>query len=107
MASNRPKSAKKSAPRKSVVGARQTKPPPDVLSSGAEFGLLSKRKIWITASAAAVFVVAVGFGFQLLNGGGPPSKGTGASLANFVCGETCARCQRSEAGRVRASSLGR
>ncbi len=97
MASNRPKSAKKSAPRKSVVGARQTKPPPDVLSSGAEFGLLSKRKIWITASAAAVIVVAVGFGFQLLNGGGPASKAPGASVATFVGSETCAGCHRAEA----------
>src|SRR5260370_1559474 len=83
MASNRPKSAKKSAPRKSVVGARQTKPPPDVLSSGAEFGLLSKRKIWITASAAAVIVVAVGFGFQLLNVGGPATTTPGPSAATF------------------------
>ncbi len=103
MASNRPKSAKKSAPRKSVVGARQTKPPPDVLSSGAEFGLLSKRKIWITASAAAVIVVAVGFGFQLLNGGGPASKAPGASVATFVGSETCAGCHRAEADRWRGS----
>ena len=64
MARNRPKSAKKSGPRKSFVGATQTKAPPDIPSSGTEFRPLSKRKIWIAASAAVVIVVAVGFGFH-------------------------------------------
>jgi predicted CXXCH cytochrome family protein len=103
MTRNRPKSARKSGPRKSVVGTAQTKPPPDILSSGAGFGLLSKRKIWIAASAAAVIVVAVGFGFQLLNGAGPARKASGASVATFVGSETCAGCHRAEAELWRGS----
>jgi hypothetical protein len=88
MARNRRKSAKKSAPRKSFVGATQTKPPPDIPSTSAKFGVLSKRKIWIAASVAAVIVVEAGFRFQFLNGGEPPRTAPGASVATFVGSET-------------------
>jgi hypothetical protein len=82
MARNPPKPARKSGPRKSFVGSTQTKPPPDIPSNGAKVGLLSKRKIWIAASAAAVTVVAVGIGFQFLNGGAPARKASSSLLKN-------------------------
>ena len=103
MTRNRPKATKKSGPRKSFVGGTQTKPPPDIPSTSAKVGLLSKRKIWIAASAAAVIVVAVGLAFQFLNGGAPARKASSASVATFVGSETCASCHRAEADLWRGS----
>jgi len=94
MTPNRPKSAKKSGSRKSSAGAMPTRLPQDPRSS---FNLLSKHKIWTAAALAAVIVVAIALGYQLLNGS------AGASAATFVGSETCAGCHRAEAELWRAS----
>ena len=91
MTPNRPKSAKKSGSRKSSAGAMQTRRPQDPRSS---FSLLSKHKIWTAAALAAVIVVAIGLGYQLLNGS--TRNMASASAATFVGSETCA-------GAIRAS----
>ncbi len=94
MTPNRPKSAKKSGSRKRPAGATQTMLPQDPRSS---FSLLSKHKIWTATALAAVTVVAIGLGFQLLNGDGSAGDAPGASVATFVGSETCAGCHRAEA----------
>ena len=98
MTPNRPKSAKKSGSRKSSAGAMQTRLPQDPRSS---FSLLSKHKIWTAAALAAVIVVAIGLGYQLLNGS--TRNAASASAATFVGSETCAGCHRAEAELWRAS----
>src|SRR5262245_35908122 len=94
MSPNRPKPAKKSGSRKSSAGAMPTRLPQDPRSS---FNLLSKHKVWTAAALAAVIVVAIGLGYQVLNGS------AGASAATFVGSETCAGCHRAEAELWRAS----
>ena len=88
MTGDRPKPAKKSGSRKG------TGLPQDPRSS---FSLLSKHKIWIATALAAVIVVAIGLGYQLLNGS--TRNMASASAATFVGSETCAGCHqaRSEA----------
>ena len=98
MTPNRPKSAKKSGSRKSSAGAMQTRLPQDPRSS---FSLLSKHKIWTAAALAAVIVVAIGLGYQLLNGS--TRNMASASAATFVGSETCAGCHRAEAQLWRGS----
>src|SRR5262245_22868642 len=94
MSPNRPKPAKKSGSRNRSAGAMQTRLPQDPRSS---FNLLSKRKIWAAAALAAVIVVAIGLGYQVLNGS------AGASAATFVGSEACAGCHRAEAELWRSS----
>ena len=98
MTPNRPKSAKKSGSRKSSAGAMQTRLPQDPRSS---FSLLWKHKIWTAAALAAVIVVAIGLGYQLLNGS--IRNMASATAATFVGSETCAGCHRAEAGLWRSS----
>jgi predicted CXXCH cytochrome family protein len=98
---NRRKSGSSGGSPKESVGASQTTRPEDVSTAAA--GLLSKRKIWIVAAVTAVIVVAAGFGFQLLNGGGTAGKAPRASVATFVGSETCAGCHRAEADLWRSS----
>jgi hypothetical protein len=99
---NRRKSATQGGSRKELVGASQTAPPQDILPTGAA-GLLSKRKIWVSAAVAVVIAGAVGVGFQLLNGRESARTAPGASVATFVGSETCAGCHRAEADRWRSS----
>ena len=89
MTPNRPKSAKKSGSRKSSAGAMQTRLPQDPRS---RFSLLWKHKIWTAAALAAVIVVAIGLGYQLLNGS--TRNMASASAATFVGSETCAGCHQ-------------
>ena len=89
MTPNRPKSAKKSGSRKSSAGAMQTRLPQDPRS---RFSLLWKHKIWTAAALAAVILVAIGLGYQLLNGS--TRNMASASSATFVGSETCAGCHR-------------
>ena len=98
MTPNRPKSAKKSGSRKSPAGATQTMLPQDPRSS---FSLLSKHKIWTATALAAVIVVAIGLGYQLLNGS--VRNMASASAATFVGSQTCAGCHRPEADLWRGS----
>src|SRR5262245_668704 len=98
MTPNRPKSAKKSGSRKSSAGAMQTRLPQDPRSS---FSLLSKHKIWTAAALATVSVVAIGLGYQLLNGS--TRNMASASAATFVGSEACAGCHRAEAELWRSS----
>jgi predicted CXXCH cytochrome family protein len=100
MARKRSRSAKKSGSRKSSASTTQTDLPQAPPPGGAEFSLLSKRTIWI-ASAAAVIVVAIGVGYQLLNGS--VRNAPSASVATFVGSETCAGCHRAEAELWRGS----
>ncbi len=51
--------------------------------------------IWIAVTLAALTVVAVGFGYQLLNGS--TAGAAPAAAATFVGSETCASCHRAEA----------
>src|SRR5262245_46405996 len=98
MTPNRPKSAKKSGSRKSSAGAMHTRRPQDPRSS---FSLLSKHKIWTAASLAAVIVVAIGLGYQLLNGS--TRNTASASAATFVGSESCVGCHQAQAQLWRAS----
>ena len=98
MTPNRPKSAKKSGSRKSSAGAMQTRLPQE---SRSRFSLLSKHKIWTAATLAAVIVVAIGLGYQLLNGS--TRNMASAAAATFVGSETCAGCHRAEAELWRGS----
>ena len=98
MTPNRPKSAKKSGSRKSSAGAMQTRLPQDPRSS---FSLLWKHKIWTAAALAAVIVVAIGLGYQLLNG----STRNMATAVTFVGSETCAGCHQGEAARSIGSAI--
>src|SRR5262245_27835330 len=91
MTPNRPKSAKKSGSRKSSAGAMHTRRPQDPRSS---FSLLSKHKIWTAASLAAVIVVAIGLGYQLLNGS--TRNTASASAATFVGSESCVGCHQAQ-----------
>jgi hypothetical protein len=100
MTPNRPKSTKKNGSRKSSVGAMQTRLPQDPRSS---FSLLSKHKIWTAAALAAVIVVAIGLGYQLLNGS--TRNMASASAATFVGSETCAGCHQGEAARSIGSAI--
>ncbi len=59
------------------------------------FSLLSKHKIWTAAALAAVIVVAIGLGYQLLNGS--TRNTASASAATFVGSETYAGCHRAQA----------
>jgi predicted CXXCH cytochrome family protein len=92
---NRRKPATKGGSRKATVGASQTTQPRDNPSTGANTGLLSKRKIWITASVAALAIVAIGLGLQLFKGS--VGKTSSAAAATFVGSETCAGCHRAQA----------
>jgi predicted CXXCH cytochrome family protein len=94
----RPKSAKKSGSRKSSAGAMQTRLPKDPRSS---FSLRSKHKIWTATALAAVIVVAIGLGYQLLNGS--IRNMASATAATFVGSETCAGCHRAQAQLWRGS----
>ena len=76
----------------------QTRLPQDPRSS---FSLLSKHKIWTAAALAAVIVVAIGLGYQLLNGS--TRNVASASAATFAGSEACAGCHRAEAELWRAS----
>jgi predicted CXXCH cytochrome family protein len=99
---SRSKSATKGGSPKETVDSSQTAPPQDI-SRGSAAGLLSKHKIWILAAVTAAIVVAIGFGFQLRNGGGTTGKVLDASVASFVGSETCASCHRAEADLWRSS----
>jgi predicted CXXCH cytochrome family protein len=92
MTPNRPKSAKESGSRKSSAGAMETRLPQDPRS---RFSLLWKHKIWTAAALAAVIVVAIGLGYQLLNGS--TRNMASAAAATFVGSEACAGCHRAEA----------
>src|SRR4051794_41085324 len=94
----RPKSAKKSGSQKSSAGAMQTRLPKDPRSS---FSLRSKHKIWTATALAAVIVVAIGLGYQLLNGS--IRNMASATAATFVGSETCAGCHRAQAQLWRGS----
>jgi predicted CXXCH cytochrome family protein len=98
-----PKSATKGGSRKRPVGASQTTQQQGIPRRGVDARLLSKRTIWIAASVAAVVVVAIGVGFQLLNGGGSAGNTPSASVATFVGSETCAGCHRAETDLWRGS----
>src|SRR4051812_37474477 len=91
MTPNRPKSAKKSGSRKRSAGAMQTRLPRDPRS---RFSLLWKHKIWTAAALAAVILVAIGLGYQLLNA---TRNMASAAAATFVGSETCAGCHRAQA----------
>src|SRR3954465_13316776 len=92
MTPSRPKSAKKSGSRKNSAGAMQTRLPQEPRS---RFSLLWTHKIWTAAALAAVIVVAIGLGYQLLNGS--TRNMASASAATFVGSETCAGCHRAQA----------
>ncbi len=103
MPHNRPKSATKAGSRKGSGAAPRAGRPQDSAAHARNAGLFSKRAIWIAASVAAVIVVAVGLGFQLLHGGGPARNAAGSAAAAFVGSETCAGCHQTEAQRWRGS----
>src|SRR6476469_11106494 len=96
MTPNRPKSAKKSGSRKRSAGAMQTRQDPR-----SRFSLLWKHKIWTAAALAAVILVAIGLGYQILNGS--TRNMASASSATFVGSETCAGCHLAQAQLWRGS----
>jgi predicted CXXCH cytochrome family protein len=102
LARSRNNSATKGGSPKETVGSPQTAPPQDI-SPGSAAGLLSKRKVFILAAVAVAIVVVIGFGLQLLNGGGTAGKAPDGSVAIFIGSETCAGCHRVEADMWRSS----
>jgi tetratricopeptide (TPR) repeat protein len=80
-----------------------TKPPQGAASHARHAGLLSTRTIWIAAAVGIVIVGAIGFGFQVLHGGGAAGNSSEASGASFVGSETCAGCHQEQAKQWRGS----
>src|SRR5208282_1882157 len=99
----RRKAAAKNGSPKKTAGASPNGLPPDASPGPTENGLLSKRKIWIAASLAAMVVAAIGLGLYLLNGSETAWNARSASVATFVGSDTCAGCHRAEAERWHAS----
>jgi predicted CXXCH cytochrome family protein len=99
----RRKSAVKDGATKKSAGASPNGLPPDASPGPTESGLLSKHKIWIAASLAAVVVAAIGLGFYFLNGSKTAWNARSASVATFVGSDTCAGCHRAEAERWHTS----
>jgi tetratricopeptide (TPR) repeat protein len=64
------------------------------LPDRAGSGFLSKRKIWISALGAAAVIVAIGIGYQLLNGS--VRHDGGVSVTTFVGSGICAGCHQAE-----------
>jgi predicted CXXCH cytochrome family protein len=100
MKRKRPKLLAKRGSRKNPVGATQTKLPQDLVRNT---GLLSKPTTWIVASLALTTTIAMGVGFQLLEGDRSSSEAPASSVATFVGSVTCAGCHRAEAGLWRGS----
>ncbi len=84
-------------------GASQTARPQDALPVGSDAGVLSKRKIWIAGSVAALIVAAMGVGLYLLNGSGSTWTSHDSSVATFVGSETCSGCHQAETDLWRTS----
>jgi Cytochrome c554 and c-prime len=91
----RGKSPAKGGLRREPAGASQAAPQQGISPGGGAAGLPLNRKIWMMASVAAVVVVAVGVGFQVLSG--DDRKAFDVSIATFVGSDTCAGCHQSEA----------
>jgi predicted CXXCH cytochrome family protein len=92
---NRGKSAAKGGSQSEPARAPQTAGPHDTGDSKA--GHFSMRTIWIATAVAALIVLAVGFGFQFLDGSVSSWHAHDAAVATFVGSETCAGCHQSEA----------
>ena len=101
MTHRRPKLPSKGGSRKRAGRETQGKLPQGIPPARSAPRPLSKHRIWIAASAAAVIVVAIGLGYRLLGGSG--ANVPGAAVATFVGSETCAGCHRDEAERWRVS----
>src|SRR5215471_3870751 len=101
MVRHRSESANKSRSRRNSAGTTETTPSQRSRSSVAGSRPLSRRRVWIAAPLAAVTVVAIGLGYQLLSrpGRNPPS----ASPPTYVGGEACSGCHRAEAELWRGS----
>jgi predicted CXXCH cytochrome family protein len=87
-------------------GSRAAPPPingADARQRDADRGRFSRRTIFVAAAVAAAIVVAIGLGFQIMNGGRSAGTAPGASVASFVGSETCAGCHRAEAQLWRGS----
>ena len=83
------------------AGASPTERRQDATPGSAE-GSLSKRKIWIAASAATGIVAVVLFGFYQL-AGGYSWNAREAAVVKFVGSESCAECHQAEARLWRGS----
>jgi predicted CXXCH cytochrome family protein len=67
----------------------------DPVPDSSKTAILSGRLIWVATVAAALFVVAAGFGFHLRNSRGVIAQDGAA--ATFVGSQTCAGCHQAEA----------